>query len=59
MKIAKETIKKQFDKKRQNLQGLKEEDNMWPEAKYIYSKQPSKKLDQKRYRPFKMTKDIS
>jgi len=28
MKIVKETIKKQFDKKRQNPQGLKVEDNV-------------------------------
>ena len=35
MKIAKEAIKKQFDKKRQNLQGLKACDNMWLKAKNI------------------------
>ena len=28
MKMAKEAIKRQFDKKRRNLQGLKAEDNM-------------------------------
>ena len=58
MEIAK-TIKKQFDKKRQNLQGLKQEDNMWLETKNIQLKQPSKKLDQKEYRAFEIIKDIS
>jgi len=28
IKVAKEAMKKQFDKKRQNSQGLKKEDNM-------------------------------
>ena len=32
---------------------------MWLKAKNIYSKQPSKKLDQKRYEPFRISKDIS
>jgi len=32
---------------------------MWLEAKNIYSKWPFKKLDQKRYRPFRIMKDIS
>ena len=59
MDIAKEATKKQFDKKIRNLQGLKVGDNMWLEAKNIYSKQPSKKSDQKRYRSFKISKDIS
>ena len=55
---AKETIKRQFDKKRQNPQGLKEEDNVCLEAKNIHSNKHSKKLDQKRYRPFKILKVI-
>ena len=54
MDIAKEAVKKQFDKKRRNLQRLKVRDNMWLEAKNIHSKQPSKKLDQKRYGYFKI-----
>ena len=58
MDIAKEAVKKQFDKKRRNLQRLKVRDNMWLEAKNIHSKQPSKKLDQKRYGYFKIWKDI-
>ena len=40
-------MKRQFDKKRQNLQELKEGDNIWLEAKSIHSNKPSKKLDQK------------
>ena len=51
-------MKSQFDKKRQNLQGLKERDNIWLEAKNIYLNRPSKKLDQKRYGPFKISKNI-
>ena len=31
---------------------------MWLEAKNIQLKQPSKKLDQKRYRSFEITKNI-
>ena len=58
IKLAQDTIKKQFDKKRENPQGLKEGDNMWLEAKNIHSNWPSKKLDQKRYRPFRISKNI-
>jgi len=36
IEIAKEAMKKQFDKKRQNPQELKKEDNMWLEAKNIH-----------------------
>ena len=56
--MAKETMKRQFDKKRQNPQGFKEENDIWLEAKNIYSNRLSKKLDQKRYRPFKILKVI-
>ena len=41
--MAKETMKRQFDKKRQNLQELKEGDDIWLEAKNIHSNRPSKK----------------
>jgi len=58
MKAAQEMIKKQFDKKQRNLQGLKVGDNMWLENKNIYSNRPSKKLNQKRYRSFRISKDI-
>jgi len=43
--IAKEAMKRQFDKKRWNPQELKIGDNIWLEAKNIYLNQPSKKLD--------------
>ena len=59
MDIAKETIKRQYDKKRWNLQGLKEGNNIWLEAKNIHLNRPSKKLDQKRYGSFKILKTIS
>ena len=51
-------MKWQFDKKRRNLQELKAEDNMWLEVKNIHSNRPSKKLNQKRYRFFRILKDI-
>ena len=51
-------MKKQFDKKRRNLQELQEGENVWLEAKNIHSNRLSKKLDQKRYRPFKILKVI-
>ena len=38
-------MKRQFDKKRQNSQGLKAGDNMWLEAKNIHSNRLLKKLD--------------
>ena len=56
--MAKEMIKRQFDKKKQNSQGLKEEDDVWLEAKNIHSNRPLKKLDQKWYKPFKILKAI-
>jgi len=37
MKITKEAMKRQFDKKRQNPQRLKAGDNVWLEAKNIHS----------------------
>jgi len=58
MKKTKKAIKKQFDKKRQNPQRLKQEDNIWLEAKNIQSKSLSKKLDQEYYKLFKITKEI-
>jgi len=47
-------MKKQFNKKRQNSQELKQEDNMWLEAGNIQLK----KLDQKYYKLFKIIKKI-
>ena len=58
MELAQNIIKKQFDKKKKIPQGLKEEDNIWLEVKKIHSKKLSKKLDQKKYRLFRILKDI-
>ena len=58
MEVVQEVIKKQFDRKRRNLQELKIGDNRWLEAKNIYSNRSSKKLDQKRYGLFRISKDI-
>jgi len=55
---AQKNIKWQFDKKRRNSQGLKVGDHVWLENKNIQSNQPSKKLDNKRYKPFRIIKDI-
>ena len=55
---AQKNIKKQFDKKKRNPQELKVSDNMWLENKNIQLNRPSKKLDNKRYRPFRISKDI-
>ena len=52
-------MKKQFNKKQRNPQGLKVRDNMLLESKNIYLNRPLKKLDQKRYGPFRISKDIS
>jgi len=38
---------------------LKKRDNIWLKAKNIHLNQPSKKLDQKRYKLYKISKDIS
>ena len=59
IEIAKKVMKRQFDKKRQNPQGLKAGDNMWLKAKNIHSNRPSKKLNQKRYGSFRILKNIS
>jgi len=56
---AQKNMKRQFDKKRRNPQGLKVRDNIWLENKNIYLNRLSKKLDQKRYRPFRILKNIS
>ena len=59
MKEAQKNMKRQFDKKKRNLQGLKARNNVWLENKNIQLNQPLKKLDQKRYGLFKISKDIS
>ena len=58
MEAAQEVMKKQFDKKRRNSQGLRVGENMWLEAKNIHLNRPSKKLDQKRYGLFRISKNI-
>ena len=58
MKEVQKNMKKQFDKKRRNSQGLKVGDYVWLENKNIYLNRPLKKLDNKRYGPFKISKDI-
>jgi len=58
MEEAQKSMKKQFDKKRRNPQGLKVGDHVWLENINIHLNQPSKKLDNKRYGPFKISKDI-
>ena len=58
IEAAQGNIKKQFDKKRRNLQGLKVGDNMWLNNKNIHLNRPLKKLDQKRYGPLRIIKDI-
>ena len=58
MEEAQKNMKKQFDKKRRNSQGLKVGDNVWLENKNIHLNQPSKKLDNKRYGPFRISKNI-
>jgi len=52
-------MKRQFDKKRRNPQELKVDDHVWLENKNIQLNQLSKKLDNKRYRSFRIAKDIS
>ena len=58
MDMAKEDIRKQFDKKRRNPQELRVGDNIWLKAKNIHVKQSSKKLNQKKYEPFRILKNI-
>jgi len=58
MEEAQKKMKKQFDKKRRNTQGLKVGDNVWLESKNIHLNRPSKKLDNKRYGLFRILKDI-
>ena len=51
-------MKQQSDKKKQNPQELKAGEYVWLENKNIQSNRPSKKLNNKRYGPFRITKDI-
>ena len=58
MEESQKNKKRQFDKKRQNSQELKAGNHVWLENKNIQLNQPSKKLDNKRYGPFRIAKDI-
>ena len=58
MEEAQKNIKKQFNKKRRNPQELKVGDNAWLENKNIQLNRLLKKLDNKRYGPFRISKDI-
>jgi len=58
MEEVQKSMKKQFDKKRRNPQGFKVSDNVWLKDKNIHLNRLSKKLDNKRYRPFKISKNI-
>ena len=58
MEVVQEAMKRQFDKKQRNPQGLRVGDNVWLESKNIHLNRPLKKLDQKRYKPFRISKDI-
>jgi len=58
IEAAQEMIKEQFERKQKNSQGLKVGDNMWLESKNIHSNRPPKKLNQKRYRPFRILKTL-
>ena len=58
MEEVQKNMKRQFDKKRWNSQRLKVGDNMWLENKNIQSNRLLKKLDNKRYGPFKISQNI-
>ena len=58
MKRTKEIMKKQYDKRIRQLQGLKTGEQVWLEARNIQTNWPSKKLDQKRYRLFTIKEKI-
>ena len=58
MEEVQKNMKKQFDKKRRNPQRLKPGDHVWLENKNIRLNRPSKKLGNKRYGPFKISKNI-
>ena len=58
MEEAQKNMKRQFNKKRRNPQGLKVGDHVWLENKNIQLNRPSKKLDNEKYRLFRISKDI-
>ena len=58
MEEAQKNMKRQFNKKRRNPQGLKVGNHVWLENKNIQLNRPLKKLDNKRYGLFRISKDI-
>ena len=58
MKESQKNMKQQFDKKRRNPQELQVSEHVWLENKNIQSNQPSKKLDNKKYKSFRIAKNI-
>jgi len=58
IEAAHKMMKKQFNKKQKNPQELKVGDNMWLESKNIHSNRSLKKLNQKRYKLFRISKGI-
>ena len=58
MERTKKTMKKQYDKRTCQSQGLKTGEQVWLEARNIQTNWPSKKLDQKRYGPFTVKEEI-
>ena len=58
MEKIKKMTKRQYDKRTCQSQGLKTGEQVWLEARNIQTNQPSKKLDQKRYRLFTIKEKI-
>ena len=58
MEEAQKNMKRQFNKKEWNPQGIKIRDNVWLKNKNIQLNQPSKKLDNKIYEHFRISKNI-
>jgi len=58
IKRTMKTMKRQYDKRTYQSQDLKTREQVWLEARNIQKNQLSKKLDQKRYRPFTIKEEI-
>jgi len=55
---SKRSYEKAIWQEKKNPQGLKAGDNVWLEAKNIHSNRSSKKLNLKKYEPFRISKNI-
>ena len=55
---SKKVMKKQFNKKKQNSQRLKQKNNAWLEVKKYLVKMTLKEVGLKYHRPFNITKEI-